>query len=212
MKTSHSSDLNCAAAPVSHHSLFEDALAIITGTLLVALGVAIYGKIGLVTGGTVGLAFLLHYASGFSFGQLFFVINLPFYALAIKKMGWKFTIKTFCSVLLLSAWSEMMPAVLRLDSLNPLYGAIIGGLLMGVGLLILFRHKASLGGINILVLFLQQRYGLRAGYVQLGIDAAIMLLSLLLLPLSAVAISMLGALALNLTIAINHKAGRYMAI
>ena len=158
------------APPIARHSLFEDALAIVTGTLIVALGVAIYGKAGLVTGGTVGLSFFLHYASGISFGRLFFVLNLPFYTLSVKKMGWKFTIKTFCAVLLLAGWSEMMPSVLQLDGLNPLYAAVIGGLLMGVGLLILFRHKSSLGGINILVLFLQERFGVRAGLVQLGID------------------------------------------
>ena len=200
------------APPIARHSLFEDALAIVTGTLIVALGVAIYGKAGLVTGGTVGLSFLLHYASGISFGRLFFVLNLPFYALSVKKMGWKFTIKTFCAVLLLAGWSEMMPLVLRLDGLNPLYAAVIGGLLMGVGLLILFRHKSSLGGINILVLFLQERFGVRAGLVQLGIDGLILLLSIPLLSATSLALSILGALALNMTLAINHHPERYIAI
>jgi len=96
--------------------------------------------------------------------------------------------------------------------LNPLYAAIMGGLLCGVGLLVLFRHRASLGGINVLVLYLQERYGLRAGFVQLGLDAAILLLSVPMISVSLVAISLLGAAALNMTLAINHRPGRYMAI
>ncbi len=199
-----------ATAP--RHSLFEDAMALCVGTLLVSLGVAIYTKTSLVTGGTVGIAFLSHYATGISFGKLFFIINLPFYALAIKKMGWTFTIKTFCSVLLLSGWSEMMPLVLKFESLNALYASVMGGLLMGVGLLILFRHKASLGGINILVLYLQEHYGLRAGMIQMGIDVTILLLSMTLIPVSSVLISLLGAVALNITLAVNHQPGRYTAI
>ncbi|HJV75502.1 MAG TPA: YitT family protein [Noviherbaspirillum sp.] len=197
---------------VQSHSLFEDIQALVTGTLLVSLGVALLGKAGLITGGTVGIAFLLHYVSGISFGKLFFLINLPFYYLAVKKMGWKFTLKTFGAVFLLSAFSEMMPLVLRVETLDPLYASIMGGLLCGVGLLVLFRHKASLGGINVLVLYLQERYGLRAGLVQLGLDAMILLLSTSRISIMAVLISLLGAAMLNLTLAINHRPGRYMAI
>jgi len=51
----------------------------------------------------------------------------------------------------------------RFAELNLVYAAVFGGFAMGVGLLILFRHRASLGGVNILALFLQERFGLRAG-------------------------------------------------
>ncbi|HJV85147.1 MAG TPA: YitT family protein [Noviherbaspirillum sp.] len=197
---------------LQHHTAFEDMQALAAGILLVSLGVALLGKAHLITGGTVGLAFLLHYFTGISFGKLFFAINLPFYYLAVKKMGWKFTLKTFTAVLLLSTFSEMLPLVLKVEMLNPLYAAVMGGLLTGVGLLVLFRHKASLGGFNVMVLYLQERYGLRAGLVQLGLDAIIMLLSIPMISIQAVVISLLGAAMLNLTLAINHKPGRYMAI
>lgn len=199
-------------SPVLQHSLFEDVQALLTGTLLVSLGVALLGKASLITGGTVGIAFLLHYITGISFGKLFFAINVPFYFLAVKKMGWKFTLKTFSAVFLLSAFSEMLPLVFRLETLNPLYAATMGGLLCGVGLLVLFRHRSSLGGINVLVLYLQERYGWRAGLVQLGLDAAILTLSIPMISITSVAISLLGAAMLNMTLAINHRPGRYMAI
>lgn len=205
-------DQKSDAPPLQHHSLFEDALALFTGTLLISLGVALLGKASLITGGTVGIAFLLHYLTGISFGKLFFAINVPFYFLAVKKMGWRFAIKTFCAVGLLSAFSEMLPLFFRLEALNPLYAATMGGLLCGVGLLVLFRHRASLGGINVLVLYLQERYGLRAGLVQFGLDVAILLLSAPMISMTSVMISLLGAATLNLTLAINHKPGRYMAI
>jgi uncharacterized membrane-anchored protein YitT (DUF2179 family) len=186
--------------------------ALIIGTLLVSLGVALLNTAGLIVGGTAGLAFLLHYFTGISFGKLFFLINLPFYVLAVRTMGWAFALKTFGAVLLLSAFSELLPQVLRLEFLNTMYAAVMGGLLCGVGLLVLFRHKASLGGINVLVLYMQERYGVRAGVVQLGIDAVILLLSIPLISFTAAAISLLCAVTLNLTIAINHRPDRYMAV
>lgn len=204
------SDVSTLPAPP--HTLLEDMQAIVSGTMLVSLGVALFGKVGLITGGTVGLGFLLHYASGIGFGKLFFVINLPFYALAWKKKGWKFTLKTFCAVFLLSSFTELLPHAITLDSIAPLYAATMGGLLMGVGLLILFRHNASLGGFNILVLYLQERFGWRAGLVQMALDVTILLAASTMIDLSAIVMSLVGAVVLNLTLAINHRPGRYIAI
>lgn len=194
------------------HTLLEDVQALLAGTLLVSLGVALLGKASLITGGVVGLAFLLHYATGIGFGKLFFLINLPFYVLAWKKLGRAFVFKTFAAVFLLSVFAESLPRVLGIARIDPFYAAAMGGLLMGVGILILFRHRASLGGLNVLVLYLQERFGWRAGVVQLAFDAAILLSSMLIIPPALVAISLIGAAVLNLSLAINHKPGRYMAI
>lgn len=199
-------------APPDVHSAFDDAQALVTGSLFVALGVAMFSAAGLITGGTAGLAFLIHYATGWRFGAVFFVINLPFYWLAVRSMGWRFTLKTFCAVALLSLATELMPAVLRFEHLDPLYAAVMGGFLIGAGLLMFFRHQASLGGVNVLVLYLQQRYGWRAGKLQMAIDCAIVLAAFAVVAPSKIAISMLGAIALNLVVAVNHKPGRYLGV
>ena len=197
------------------HSLLEDVLAILTGTLFVSLGIALFNQAGLLTGGTAGLAFLIHYRTGLSFGSVFFLVNLPFYWLAFKRMGWHFTLKTFCSVALVSLFSGLHPKLVHLVDVNmltPFYVALIGGLLMGVGFIVLFRHQASLGGINILALYLQQTRGIRAGKIQMGLDFIIVLASLAVVTPLALAASILGAFALNLAISLNHRPGRYMAM
>jgi uncharacterized membrane-anchored protein YitT (DUF2179 family) len=193
------------------HSWYDDALALFTGTLFIAIGVAMFTQAGLLTGGTAGIAFLAHYANGVGFGPLFFVINLPFYLLAWHRMGRTFTLKTFASVTLLSMLASAVPRWAGFASLDPLFAAVAGGLLMGAGFLMLFRHHASLGGLNILVLYLQQRFGWRAGWVQMGIDGAILLASLAWVEPQRIALSVVGALALNLTLALNHRPGRYAA-
>ena len=80
---------------------------------------------------------------------------------------------------------------------------------MGMGLLILFRHRCSLGGLGILAVFCQERFGWRAGTVQMLLDATILLASTFVLTPVAVMLSILCATCLNLVIAINHKPGRY---
>lgn len=197
---------------VTNHSLFEDILAILTGTVLVSLGVSMFNQVGLLTGGTAGLAFLLHYGTGVAFGWAFFLLNLPFYWLAWKRMGWRFTLKTFCSVGLVSLLSGLHPKLMQMSALTPFYVALIGGSMMGVGFIVLFRHKASLGGINILALYLQDKHGIRAGKLQMGMDVAIVLASLFMVSKLALAASILGALVLNLAITLNHRPGRYMAM
>ena len=194
------------------HPLWEDALALLTGTALVALGIAFYSHAGLLTGGTVGLAFLLKYLAGWSFGPVFFLLNLPFYALAIWRMGWKFTLRTVCAVGLVSLFAELTPQWVRFAELNVVYAAVFGGFAIGIGLLILFRHRASLGGVNILALFLQERFGLRAGTFQMGIDALIVMAAVFVVPVDKVLLSVLGAVALNLVLAINHRADRYVGV
>ena len=201
-----------ADATIQRHTLFEDVQALVTGTLFISLGVVLFNRTGLLTGGTAGLAFLVHYASGISFGKVFFVLNLPFYWLAWRRMGRAFTIKTFVAVALLSLLAEWHPLVVRFEALNPWYAAVMGGLLMGAGFLMLFRHRASLGGVGILALYLQDSRGWRAGRVQMVIDCAIVATAFATVEPMRVVYSLAGAVALNLILAINHKPGRYVAM
>ena len=200
------------AQSLTHHTFFEDAQALVTATLFIALGIGMYGHAGLLTGGTAGIAFLVHYATGWRFGPVFFAINLPFAWFAVRTLGWRFTIKSFIAVALLSLLTEVLPLAVRFDWLQPVYASIMGGFLIGVGLLMLFRHQASLGGVNVLVLWLQQRFGWRAGAVQMGIDCTIVVAALAIVDATSVAISVIGAVALNLVVTINHKPGRYLGV
>jgi uncharacterized membrane-anchored protein YitT (DUF2179 family) len=205
-------DAPFAPARDVRHTPLDDAQALLTGALLVALGVSMFKSAGLLTGGTAGVAFLIHYASGWPFGLVFFAVNLPFYVLALRQMGLAFTLKTFAAIALVSAMSDLMPGVVTYATLQPAFAAVAGGCLIGVGLLALFRHHASLGGLNVLALHLQRTRGWPAGKVQMAIDCAILAASFAWVPPSRIALSVLGAVALNLVVAINHKPGRYLDV
>ncbi|WP_027848022.1 YitT family protein [Marinospirillum minutulum] len=194
------------------HSLLEDALALLTATPLVALGITFYSQAELLTGSTAGLAFLIKYLTEWGFGPVFFMLNLPFYLLAYLQMGWKFTLRTFCAVGLVSLLTEITPIWIQFEYLNPIYAAALGGMCLGLGMLLLFRHRASLGGINILALYLQDRFNIRAGKFQMGVDLVIVMLAIMVLPLDKVLLSITGAAVLNMILTLNHKQGRYQGI
>lgn len=195
--------------PPERHSVFDDTQGIFTGTLFVSLALLMFNQAGLLTGGTAGLAFVLHYAIGVSFGKLFFLVNLPFYWFSWKRMGREFTLKTFLAVGLLSLLTEWSPQVFEIAQIHPLYAAMVGGLLLGSGALFLARHRASLGGATIVSLYLQEKHGFRAGKAQMAIDTVVVLLALLVVPAQRVAYSILAAVLMSLFLWVNHKPGRY---
>ncbi|MDR3367660.1 YitT family protein [Rhodoferax sp.] len=202
-----------AASPgVLRHHPFEDVQALLTGTLFVALGVVMFSHVGLLTGGTAGLALLIHYATGWNFGAVLVLVNVPFYVLAWRRMGRVFTLKTMLAVALLAVMANLLPKLISFAALSTLFTAVMGGLLMGVGILMLFRHRASLGGFNVLALYLQDRFGWRAGKVQMAMDASIVLASFAVVDWQHVAMSVLGAVVLNQILATNHRKERYVAL
>lgn len=193
------------------HSIVEDVFALVIGTLMVSFGVSLLAASGAVTGGVAGLAILASYVSPWPFGVWFVIINAPFFVLAVLRMGWAFTLKTIVTVVLVSLFSGLHPLMLDLDGIHPVYGVLFGSAVTGVGFIVLFRHRASVGGISILCLYLQDRFGWRAGYLQMGFDAVIVLTSAFVVPAHLLLLSIAGAVVMNLVIALNHRPHRYMA-
>lgn len=192
------------------HTVFEDVQAMLTATALVSLGIFLLNEGGLLAGGMTGLSLILQKLTGYPFGVFFILLNLPFFYLALKRMGTEFTIKTFSCIFLVALATECLPLVITLQEVNVVYCAAMGGLMIGCGLLILFRHQASLGGFNIVALYVQQRFNISAGKLQMAIDCAIVGGSFFIVSPWILAVSVIGAVAVNLAIAVNHKPGRYI--
>ncbi len=191
------------------HSRKEDGIAILTGTFLVAQGIYFLQSAGLITGGTAGLALLLSQILPWSFGTLYFFVNVPFYLLAWQRFGIRFSINTAISCGLVSLFVEHLTYFISISSINEIYCAVIGGLLTGIGMLILFRHRASLGGFNVLCLFIQDKFGISVGKTQLVLDCTIVIASLFYMTPWIILLSILGAAILNIVLAMNHKPTRY---
>lgn len=200
-----------APAPIVHTWL-DDAHALIAGSLFVALGLTMFAHAGLLTGGVAGLAFIVSYATGASLGLLFFLFNLPFYVLAWRGLGREFTLKSFGAVALVSLCTTLAPRVVRFDLLDPWVAAVLGGFLIGFGLLALLRHRASVGGVNILAQWLQQTRGISAGKVQMAVDCVVVAAALFVVDPQRVLQSVVGAFMVSAILVLNHRPGRYLGV
>jgi uncharacterized membrane-anchored protein YitT (DUF2179 family) len=191
------------------HRPADDVAGVLIGTFLASFGIFLLEGAGAVTGGTAGLALLLVHATPLPFAVLYGLVTVPFLVLATARLGAAFAVRTAVSVALVSVLSLLHPKAVSLADLSPVYGTVVGNLAVGIGLLVLFRHRTSLGGYNVVALLAQERRGWRAGWVQLLLDGLTVALGVLVAPLPIVLLSVAGAVVLNLVLAMNHRPGRY---
>ena len=201
--------MTTTAPPSLAHSRFEDAFALLIGTLFVAVGILILKEVGLGTGGTAGLAFLASVVTGLPIGVLFFAVNVPFFAFAWLAFGRTYLLKSILATALLSAEALVLPKLMVFSRLDPGLAALLGGLLVGMGLLSLIRHRTGLGGFGVMAVYFQERFGWRAGKVQMAADCVVVAAALAVLPWRQVLLSVAGVVAMNLVLALYHKPGRY---
>jgi uncharacterized membrane-anchored protein YitT (DUF2179 family) len=191
------------------HSRGEDIYAMVIGCSLIVLGIVCLHSAGLVTGGVAGVALLISYLIPVSPGWLFTLINLPFFLFARSAMGNAFMIKTIVVSSGVTLLTLLAPHLLRFDFINPLFAALFGGTVIGMGILSLARHQAGVGGTGVLTLWLQKKRGWNAGRTQLAIDACIMLVALLAVPPFQVLLSAVSAAAMSSVLITFHRQGRY---
>ncbi|SDF67736.1 Uncharacterised 5xTM membrane BCR, YitT family COG1284 [Salipiger thiooxidans] len=190
-----------------HFSLY-DMQGLAFGILLTSLGVTFLKAAGLVTGQTAGLAVLLSYLAPLGFGTLFLLISLPFFVLSWKRRGAVFTLRTVIAVAGISVVTQFLGHAMSFDALPPLLAGILAGACSGVGLIALFRHNASAGGLGILALIVEERTGFKTGLFQMCSDAVVFGIALIYLPFDNVLCSFAGAVVLNAVIAWNFQIGQ----
>ncbi|UOE94899.1 YitT family protein [Alkalihalobacillus sp. LMS39] len=172
-------------------------LYILLGCMITSFGVIILSHSNIVTGGTAGLSLSLSYLLSIPFSITFFLINIPFYIFSVLRMGWNFTITTIISVTLLSVMTsvdQLLPAF----ALPSWFGAITGGLIIGFGLSLLFMNGSSLGGFNILSLFLQKKFSIDPGKTTFALDFLVVFSSIFI-------VGLLQGLYSIITIAVTAK-------
>jgi uncharacterized membrane-anchored protein YitT (DUF2179 family) len=195
---------------MNKHTFKDDFIAIITGTFFVALGLFFLQSANLITGGTAGLALLIAQLTSGSFGFIYFTLNIPFLILGWFRFGRQFVFNSVVSCAIVSIFVDNLHLFISVAHINPIFSGVAGGLLVGLGLLILIRHRSSLGGFNILCLSIQERFGIAMGKTQMALDCTILMLSFFFVTPWLLFVSVVGAIILNIVLAMNHKPHRYI--
>lgn len=152
-------------------------LALITmGCLVFVVGMnAVMLPSGLFAGGLTGMAILIHYhVPAVEVGVGYLLLNLPLAVLGYRTISRRFMAYTVYGMVFFAvaaAWIRL-PAV-RLD--DPLLAALCSGVVCGAGSGLILRSVGSAGGLDILAIHLNQRWGCRIGTVLFAGNAAVVL-------------------------------------
>jgi len=162
-------------------SEIKNYIYIVIGTLLISLGVVLFFvSNNFTTGGTPGMALLLHHLSGFTIGSMVIAINVPLLILGIKYLGKMFAIRTIVAIILMSLFIDLFLEVLHVDGLtkNTLLAALFGGAIIGFGVGFIFQGNASAGGSTIIAKIVCANSEFKPGQVIMFVDFFIVVSSI----------------------------------
>lgn len=133
---------------------WKDYAIIFVGLAIYAVGLIGFIKpVGIVTGGLTGVALLVEYASGIPLQYTYFLTNLALLGIALKLLGLKFMIKTIYGVLVLTCLLTLCQTFIKEPIVHnePLLSGVIGAMMCGVGIGLVFSANGSTGGTDIVV-------------------------------------------------------------
>jgi len=157
---------------------------IISGSFILALAVVgFFLPNQMVTGGTAGLALLLHYITPLTIGSLIALINLPLLVLGSRYLGKMFAIRTVITIVLISLFIDFLAQIIKLEPfiLDTILSSIFGGIFIGLGLALVIKGNSSAGGSTIIAKIISSKTEIKPAQVILVIDTIIILSALFIL-------------------------------
>jgi len=157
----------------------RDAIGIAIGCIIYALSFVLFIiPQNLAPGGISGFAIVLnHFFKFIPIGTAIIVLNAPLFLLSLKRLGkgflWRSIFATILSSVLIDAFTPFVHGF----HVDILLSSIYGGVVMGVGIGIIFRFFGSTGGTDLLAQLLSEKVGLSFGSTLLMIDTVIIVLS-----------------------------------
>lgn len=128
----------------------------------------------IIDGGVTGVSMILNTISNIPLGILILVINIPFIVLAFQKLGKRFVIATFYSILVFSAGVTLFNHILHghciIENLELFLVSIFGGLILGSGVGLVIRNGASLDGTEILAIYTTKKIPFSVGEIIMFIN------------------------------------------
>lgn len=128
--------------------LIREYLVIILGTFLMAVSFkGFFLANDIAPGGVTGIATVVASFLPLGVGFISFLVNLPLFALGWKQVGWRFAVRSFIAMVLLSLLIDVLPEKNLAGDM--LLSAVFGGVLMGTGLGLIVRSGSTTGGTDL---------------------------------------------------------------
>ena len=164
----------------------KDFMFIVFGILSYAVGyTAFILPERVVMGGVSGLSALIYYATNIPAGISIFVLNITLLIIAFSALTKQFVVRTIIGVILISMFIGALQPFFQAYPIitageDKFMHVLIGGMLSGAGLGIVFSHNGSTGGTDIIAVLLTKHFNLSFGRAMQFIDCTIICSSYLL--------------------------------
>ncbi len=145
------------------------------GMLLYSLGWTMFLIPAKITGGGIsGVGALIYYVTKFPVGVTYFIVNAFLVVIAIKKIGASFGTKTIVNMVIISIMLTFLPKVINIEIIDDTFlSAVLGGILGGVGLGLVFSQGGSTGGTDIIAMLVTKYKRISPGRVIMYCDVII---------------------------------------
>ena len=164
---------------------------IVVGSFILAAGYVFFISPNLIVpGGVFGISIVIHHVTrslfdfapeGIPIGLMGLILNIPLTLIGIKVLGPKFGIKTVIGFVLSSLFIDLLTWLWGEEPLvehDVLLSSLFGGVLVGFGLGLIFRSKATSGGSDIIALILAKYTRMPVGQLLIIVDSIIVLIGL----------------------------------
>lgn len=161
----------------------KDYIFITLGLLLYTFGWTVFLlPYEIVTGGVTGVSAVIYYATGFKIENTYLIINVVLLLVALKILGLKFMIKTIYAIVVLYFMLKFAQILMMgsdgqfikiLGEDQNFMSLIIGCILTGTSLAIVFLHNGSTGGTDIIAACINKYHNFSLGQVLIGVDLII---------------------------------------
>lgn len=154
-----------------------DYVLVALGSLLVSFSfTSFFIPYDIAPGGVSGLSTVIASMIPISVGVLSFVFNLPLFLLGYRTVGWRFAVRSFISMTLVSVFIDTLPPVDLTG--NVLLASVFGGVIMGIGLGLVVRAGATTGGTDMAANMLHRQFSfLTIPVILFMIDAMVVLIA-----------------------------------
>ncbi len=200
----------------------ERTLGCIFGALLYAVGVNLFiVPVSLYTGGLMGICqvirtilvdyFNLNVGNVDIAGIIYYVVNIPIFFVAMKKMGKKFLAKTLVTVTAMTVFLSVIPSEIIID--DRMASSVVGGILSGIGIGIPLRMASSGGGMDIVgVLLIRWKKDFSVGKVNLLVNIFLYSACLFMFDIEIVIYSVIYAAVFSIAMDKMHAQNINMAV
>ncbi len=154
----------------------RDILGVSLGVILTALGLDMFlipNKIA--AGGVGGIATILYHMINVPAGAAMLALNVPLFIVSFYRLGLQFCLRSLYGTVALSLVVDMLAPMIPVPTHNLLLASIYGGVLVGLGLGIVFRSHGTTGGTDMAAAILRTYTGANVGQLLFLVDATVVL-------------------------------------